>query len=211
MKKVFNTQAQPYVPKAKLDDERTLVCSLCQFQFPTHKHLVRCEPCSRHGRTFQACHECMESYYARFNGGHRKPRFPFFCPCCSTDLFMVNSLDTMFNGQQSHLNHSEKAQLSKLSQFRMVIPNLLYVIGLPKRFGREDLLRSQKFFGQFGKISRVLINNYTKDFYEQQGQCAVYIWYESQLNVAVALKCLNGLRLTTQQAWRSNSSRKRLE
>jgi len=77
----------------------------------------------------------------------------------------------------------------------MVIPNLLYVIGMPKRFGREDIARQMKFFGQFGKIQRVLINNFTKDFYEQQGQCAVYIWYESVVSVAIALKCLNGLKL----------------
>jgi hypothetical protein len=77
----------------------------------------------------------------------------------------------------------------------MVIPNLLYVIGLPKKYGHENVIKMQKFFGQYGNISRVLINNYTKDYYEQQGQCAVYIWYDSPINVAIALKCLNGLKI----------------
>lgn len=81
----------------------------------------------------------------------------------------------------------------------MVIPNLLYVIGLPRKFAQEETVRQPRFFGQFGKIQRVLINHYTKDFYEQQGQCAVYIWYESEINVAIALKCLNGLRLQSHQ------------
>ena len=61
----------------------------------------------------------------------------------------------------------------------MVIPNLLYVIGLPVKYSSENLLRQHMFFGQFGKVNRVVINSYTKDYYEQQGQCAVYIWYES--------------------------------
>jgi CCR4-NOT transcription complex subunit 4 len=52
-----------------------------------------------------------------------------------------------------------------------------------------------KFFGQYGRISRILINSQTKDYYEQQGQCAVYIWYDSSVNVAIALKCLNGLKI----------------
>ena len=49
----------------------------------------------------------------------------------------------------------------------MVIPNLLYVIGLPKKFGYENIVKMNKFFGQYGQISRVLINNQTKDYYEQ--------------------------------------------
>jgi CCR4-NOT transcription complex subunit 4 len=56
-------------------------------------------------------------------------------------------------------------------------------------------VKSNKFFGQYGKITRVLINSQTKDYYEQQGQCAVYIWYESTPSVALALKCLNGLKI----------------
>lgn len=72
-------------------------------------------------------------------------------------------------GSSQYFSHQEKLALNKLSQFRMVIPNLLYVIGLPRRFGREDILRQPKFFGQYGKITRVLINSQTKDFYEQQG------------------------------------------
>jgi hypothetical protein len=40
----------------------------------------------------------------------------------------------------------------------MVIPNLLYVIGLPKKYGQESILRQTKLFGQFGKIKRMLIN-----------------------------------------------------
>lgn len=92
----------------------------------------------------------------------------------------------------------------------MVVPNLLYVIGLPKRLGKEELLVQSKFFGQFGRIKRLLVNSSTKDFYEQQGQCAVYIWYESELSVAVALRCLNGLKFSVQQAWRSgHGSRKK--
>jgi CCR4-NOT transcription complex subunit 4 len=56
--------------------------------------------------------------------------------------------------------------LNTLQQFRIVIPNLLYVIGLPVRIADPELLQDYKFFGQFGKIKRILVNNQTKNFYE---------------------------------------------
>jgi hypothetical protein len=94
----------------------------------------------------------------------------------------------------------------------MVVPHLLYVIGLPKRLGKEDILSQPKFFGQFGKIKRLLVNSSTKDFYEQQGQCAVYIWYESELSVSIALRCLNGLKFSLPKEWQpSGKGRKKSE
>jgi hypothetical protein len=45
------------------------------------------------------------------------------------------------------MSHLEKQSLLKLQQFRMVIPNLLYVIGIPKKYGQENTVRMNKFFG----------------------------------------------------------------
>jgi len=90
------------------------------------------------------------------------------CPVCSHDLLLNEHLySTVHFSQQTQLSHLEKTNLLKLQQFRMVIPNLLYVIGLPRKFAQEETMRQARFFGQFGKIQRVLINHYTKDFYEQ--------------------------------------------
>lgn len=85
----------------------------------------------------------------------------------------------------------------KMQYFRIVIPTLLYVIGMPRKYCNEGMLSSQAYFGQFGAISRIMVKSDTKDFYEQQGQCAVYVWYESPTSVALALSCLNGLRIPT--------------
>lgn len=46
----------------------------------------------------------------------------------------------------------DKSKIAILSQFRMVIPGLLYVIGLPRKYGSETVIRSTKFFGQYGNI-----------------------------------------------------------
>ena len=89
----------------------------------------------------------------------------------------------------------DKLKSKTLQQFRIVVPTLLYVIGMPRKFCQEKHLRSKAFFGQYGHIKRILINGQTKKEYESQGQCAVYVWYESSLSVALALCCLNGLRI----------------
>ena len=70
--------------------------------------------------------------------------------------------------------------------FRIVREKLLYVIGIPRKYASEEILRSKDFFGQFGKTERIVINYNPKDVYE--GQVAVYIHYRTPINVAIGLK-----------------------
>lgn len=203
----LNLKAEPYLPPQWPHGDN-LACALCAFQYPTRSHLIRCEGCFRHGHLFQVCRPCIKRHEARYNDGRSRPNcFPLFCPGCCANLLKLKAQSQPI--PQTACTHTEKINLTRLSQFRMVVPNLLYVIGIPKRLGKEDLLMQSKFFGQFGKIKRLLINSSTKDFYEQQGQCAVYIWYESELSVAIALRCLNGLKFSVSQAWRSGQGNRK--
>jgi len=70
--------------------------------------------------------------------------------------------------------------------FRVVKEKLLYVIGIPRRFASEEVMRSKAFFGQFGQLERIVINYNPKDVYE--GLVAVYVHFRSPISVAVALK-----------------------
>ena len=70
--------------------------------------------------------------------------------------------------------------------FRIVRDKLLYVIGIPRKYASEDILRSKDFFGQYGKTERIVINYNPKDVYE--GRVAVYVHYRSPVNVALGLK-----------------------
>jgi len=45
-----------------------------------------------------------------------------------------------------------------LHNFRVVQRNLVYVIGVPIAFANEDLLRKPEYFGQYGKIGKVVIH-----------------------------------------------------
>jgi hypothetical protein len=44
----------------------------------------------------------------------------------------------------------QKARIKHLLSFRIIVDNLFYIIGVPKRFADETLLRSEKFCGLYG-------------------------------------------------------------
>lgn len=73
--------------------------------------------------------------------------------------------------------------------FRIVREKLLYVIGIPRRYANDEMMRSKAFFGQFGQPERIVINYNPRDVYE--GQVAVYVHYKSPISVAIALKVSN--------------------
>ena len=50
--------------------------------------------------------------------------------------------------------------------FRIVKEKLLYIIGVPRKYAEEKILRSNKFCGQFGIAERIVINHNPKDVYE---------------------------------------------
>ena len=70
--------------------------------------------------------------------------------------------------------------------FRIVREKLLYVIGIPRKYASDEILRSKQFCGQFGQVDRIVINYNPKDVYE--GQVAVYVHYRTPVNVAIALR-----------------------
>ena len=45
-----------------------------------------------------------------------------------------------------------------LHNYRVVQRNLVYVIGVPAAYASEDTLRKPEFFGQYGKIGKVVIH-----------------------------------------------------
>ena len=52
----------------------------------------------------------------------------------------------------------EQSAKKQLSNVRVVQKNLVYVLGLPVKLATEDTLKSLDFFGQYGRISKVVVN-----------------------------------------------------
>lgn len=101
---------------------------------------------------------------------------------------------------QQPLRSTEKTKVKKLLEYRIIKEQLLYIIGLPKTVADNELLASDGFCGQFGKPERIVINHNPKKEFPAttrayESQVAVYVDYMSSVDVAIAIRCLNGLRV----------------
>ena len=47
---------------------------------------------------------------------------------------------------------------NQLANMRVIRRNLVYVVGLPASVASEDILRKPEYFGQYGKISKIVLN-----------------------------------------------------
>ena len=69
-----------------------------------------------------------------------------------------------FSGNEySHPDHSYYRQFSveQLQQIRIRQKNIVYIVGLPVSLCNAKLLKSHKWFGKFGTISRICFNVFT--------------------------------------------------
>lgn len=47
---------------------------------------------------------------------------------------------------------------TQLANMRVIRRNLVYAVGLPMSIASEDILRKPEYFGQYGKISKIVLN-----------------------------------------------------
>jgi CCR4-NOT transcription complex subunit 4 len=63
--------------------------------------------------------------------------------------------------KRSNMKKSKKKVIDRaaLGQMRVLQRNLLYVTNLPLEYAREDVLARPEFFGQYGRVKKIAINN----------------------------------------------------
>eukprot|EP00347_Sterkiella_histriomuscorum_P000504 403375596 len=198
------------------------VCNDCELEFPTKNHLVTCK-CSN----IKWCLDCAKNHFddqissSSTNQNSMNQSYDQYrCERCnkvvqlqafSDQLSSISSLSSIhcYGSQTSKktqlkprkiepLRPRDTQLVESLLKFRIVQENLLYVIGIPEKYADENLLASQRYFGLYGEVKKIRINRCPKDSYE--GQCAIYVWYSHPIQVAVAIKCLSGLKFGTKGA-----------
>ncbi|RKP34777.1 RING/Ubox like zinc-binding domain-containing protein [Dimargaris cristalligena] len=96
---------------------------------------------------------------------------------------------------------AESANRRQLQNMRVVQKNLVYVIGLSPRLANEETLRQHEYFGQFGKITKVVINkrlNQPTTGASSSGSSAqnvnygIYITYARKDDAARAITAVDG-------------------
>lgn len=82
-----------------------------------------------------------------------------------------------------------------LSEFRVVQRNLVYVIGISAKIAHEHILKEPEFFGQFGKIIKIVVNK--KNFLATGSNvnppsASAYITYSRKDDAARAIELVDG-------------------
>ncbi|KAG4300919.1 hypothetical protein PCK1_002996 [Pneumocystis canis] len=82
-----------------------------------------------------------------------------------------------------------------LANMRVVQKNLVYVIGLSPKAANEELLqtlRGHDYFGQYGKIHKIVINKKNTSHPNGSGSLGVYITYYRKEDAAKAIAAVDG-------------------
>jgi hypothetical protein len=79
---------------------------------------------------------------------------------------------------------------------RVIMRNLVYLIGLPYHLATIEHIQSREFFGQFGIIRKIIINRdkgYSNRGYQSQ-TCSAYITFESDIGATMAILGIDGAK-----------------
>ncbi|KAJ2802465.1 transcriptional repressor general negative regulator of transcription subunit 4 [Coemansia guatemalensis] len=82
-----------------------------------------------------------------------------------------------------------------LANVRVVQKNLVYVIGLPASLATEEILRSHDYFGQFGRINKIVINRRQNGSSAHHPTVGVYVTYAVKDDATRAINAVDGSML----------------
>ncbi|XP_078052930.1 CCR4-NOT transcription complex subunit 4 isoform X2 [Augochlora pura] len=80
-----------------------------------------------------------------------------------------------------------------LANVRVVQKNLVFVVGLPLRLADADVLKRHEYFGKFGKIHKVVINQSTSYAGSQSPSASAYVTYQRQEDALRAIEAVNNV------------------
>ena len=79
-----------------------------------------------------------------------------------------------------------------LHNYRVIQRNLLYVIGLPSGSGSEEVLRRAEYFGQYGKIAKIVIH---KNQNAAHNSVSAYITFSYKEDAKAAIQAIEGFNM----------------
>lgn len=100
-------------------------------------------------------------------------------------------------------DQQRKAKLSEsrkhLASVRVVQRNLVFVVGLPVRLADAETLRRHEYFGKFGKIHKVVINQSTSYAGSQGPSASAYVTYMKSDDALRAIQSVNNITIDGRQ------------
>jgi hypothetical protein len=177
------------------DENDEQECPLCMETLDfTDKQFFPCA-CS-----YQICVLCFHHIVNNANGK---------CPACRTPYEPQNFIGTPPDADQIAKVTKDKKTMEKqakqqasnsrkhLSNVRVIQRNLVYVIGLPLNCAKEETLRRYEYFGQYGRIVKVVINkNNLYNANSPQGPtCSAYITFANKGDAHICIAAVDGVTL----------------
>jgi fumarate reductase subunit C len=83
------------------------------------------------------------------------------------------------------------------AELRVIQRNLVYIIGVPLSIADEELLKSDAYFGQYGKILKILVNKkYVRNTnMPQEATVSCYVTYVYAKDARKAIQAIDGIYL----------------
>ena len=85
-----------------------------------------------------------------------------------------------------------KEKAESLKYQRIIKTNIVHVHGFPKKIAKTELLNSEPYFGQYGKIIRSMII-YKINPENGKKSYSAYITYSNEKEAALAILCVDSL------------------
>ncbi|KAH9180244.1 hypothetical protein EDB89DRAFT_2224101 [Lactarius sanguifluus] len=174
------------------DEEEAKECPLCLEEMDISD--LNFKPCQCE---YQICRFCWNHIRSNLNNK---------CPACRRDysdevgqMKPINKEDQRRLVQQKKQRERERKDLDTLGRrhlanVRVVQRNVVYVVGIGPRFAKEEListLRSNDYFGQYGRISKIIIVKRTRPG-TQVPVVGLYITYHRKEDAARCIAAVDG-------------------
>ncbi|KAG5518419.1 hypothetical protein PMAC_002813 [Pneumocystis sp. 'macacae'] len=192
------------------DDNEDVDCPLCMEEMDLSDRNFKPCPCG-----YQVCRFCWnhirkvgetEGFGEVFtiqdlNGRCPACRRPYseetieFKPLTAEEWKMSQHRKNQRKQKDRERKEQETITRKHLANMRVVQKNLVYVIGLSPKAANEELLqtlRGHDYFGQYGKIQKIVINKKNASHPNGSGSLGVYITYYRKEDAAKAIAAVDG-------------------
>jgi CCR4-NOT transcription complex subunit 4 len=74
---------------------------------------------------------------------------------------------------------------TQLANMRVIRRNLVYAVGLPPSLATEDVLRRPEYFGQYGKVAKIVLNRSQATIGDpRRASCSAYVTFVHKVSCA---------------------------
>uniref|UniRef100_W5KW23 CCR4-NOT transcription complex subunit 4 n=1 Tax=Astyanax mexicanus TaxID=7994 RepID=W5KW23_ASTMX len=171
--------------------EDPMECPLCME--PLEIDDVNFFPCTC---GYQICRFCWHRIRTDENGLCPACRKPYpedpavYKPLSQEELQRIkNEKKQKQNERKQKITENRK----HLASVRVVQRNLVFVVGLSQRLADPEVLKRPEYFGKFGKIHKVVINNSTSYAGSQGPSASAYVTYIRSDDALRAIQCVNNV------------------